>query len=236
MDLINESFQRLYPHKPLIYTTKLEYNLRLKDFNANIRLYKNTLSINLNLQWKDIDDEIKIGLIQSLLVKILKEKAHTPNIDLYNNFIRNIPILTEKTKSHPILELSFTRINQQFFSNQLEQPNLTWGQASFHKLAHYNFHNDTITVSTIFQTAKPEILDFLMYHEMLHKHHKYNNHNGRNAFHTSEFRQAENLYPHKDQIEQEINKLIRQQKRQFKLNAKFNTTTNKPFSLWNFFK
>lgn len=236
MDIIEVSFQRLYPNKLLQYTTKLEYNLRLKDFNANIRLYKNILSINLNLQWKDIDDEIKIGLIQSLLLKILKEKSHTPNIDLYNNFIRNIPILTEKTKSHPILESSFLRINNQFFENKLEQPNLTWGQASFHKLAHYNFHNDTITVSTIFQSAKSEILDFLMYHEMLHKHHKYNNHNGRNAFHTSEFRRAENLYLHKDQIEQEINKLIRQQKRQFKLNTTFNTTNNKPFSLWNFFK
>lgn len=228
MDIIEQSFNRLYPNKSFTYISKLEYNLRLSDFNANIKLYKNILSINLNLQWKDIDDEIKIGLIQTLLIKILKQKAHTPNIDLYNNFIRNIPILTEKNNINPYLEQSFYRTNQQFFQNQIEKPNLTWGQASFHKLAHYNFHNDTITISTIFQTAKPEILDFLMYHELLHKHHKYNNHNGRNAFHTSQFRHDENLYPHKPQIEQEINTLIRQQKRLLK--------TKKPFSLWNFIK
>src|SRR3989344_9360637 len=103
MNIIQESFQRLYPHKQFIYNSKLEYNLRLNDFNANIKLYKNILSINLNLQWKDIDDEIKIGLIQTLLIKIVKEKVHSPNIDLYNNFIRNIPILTEKTKTNPLL-------------------------------------------------------------------------------------------------------------------------------------
>ena len=50
------------------------------------------ITINLNLQWKDIDDEIKIGLIQSLPLRILKKPI--PNIELYNSFVRNIPILT----------------------------------------------------------------------------------------------------------------------------------------------
>ncbi|MBI2662553.1 hypothetical protein HYX11_03780 [Candidatus Woesearchaeota archaeon] len=228
MDLIQQSFQRLYPNKPLNYITKLEYNLRLNDFNANIKLYKNILSINLNLQWKDIDDEIKIGLIQTLLIKIFKHKFHTHNIDLYNNFIRNIPILTKKNNIDPYLEQSFHRVNQQFFQNELEKPNLAWGQASFHKLAHYNFHNDTITVSTIFQKSSLPILDFLMYHELLHKHHQFRNHNGRNSFHTSQFRQDENLYPNKQQIEQEINDIIHLQKRSLR--------TIKPFSVWDFFK
>jgi len=228
MDIIQQSFQRLYSNKPLNYITKLEYNLRLNDFNANIKLYKNILSINLNLQWKDIDDEIKIGLIQTLLIKIFKQNVHTPNIDLYHNFIRNIPLLTEKNNINPFLEQSFNRINEQFFQNELEKPNLTWGQASFHKLAHYNFHNDTVTISTIFQKSPQYILDFLMYHELLHKQHKFHNHNGRNSFHTSQFRRDENIYPHKQQIEQEINNIIQQQKRSLR--------TIRPFSLWDFFK
>lgn len=228
MNLIQQSFEHLYPSKPFTYTTRLEYNLRLSDFNANIKLYQNILSVNLNLQWKDIDDEIKMGLIQSLLLKILKEKAHTPNLDLYHNFIRNLPILTKKNNIDPYLEQSFHRINQQFFQNELEKPNLTWGQASFHKLAHYNFHNDTITISTIFQNSPQPILDFLMYHELLHKHHKFNHQNGRNSYHTSQFRHDENLYPNKSQIEQEINKIIHRQKRSLR--------AIKLPSLWNFFK
>ncbi|MDP3734239.1 MAG: hypothetical protein Q8R37_03340, partial [Nanoarchaeota archaeon] len=73
MDLIQESFQRLFPEQEFRYKTAMEYNRRLSHFNANVKLEYNTLSVNLNLQWKDIDDEIKIGLIQHLLLKILKQ-------------------------------------------------------------------------------------------------------------------------------------------------------------------
>jgi predicted metal-dependent hydrolase len=209
MDLIKESFQRLFPEKEFNYLTNLEYNRRLSNFNANVRLERNNLSINLNLQWKDIEDEIKIGLIQSLLLKLFKQKTDTQNIDLYNNFIKKIPILTPKTKTHPTLESSFNRVNQDFFQDTIEQPNLTWGTASRRKLASYNFHDDTITVSTIFKDSKEEVLDYLMYHELLHKYHKFNNKNGRSHYHTPKFKNDENLYPQKKEIDLEINQIIR---------------------------
>ena len=202
MNLIQESFQRLFPDKEFSYQSYFEYNRRLSDFNANIHFDRKKISLHLNLQWKDIDDEIKIGLIQTLLLKVFKNphkdakgkafkqknKFSTPNINLYNNFVRNIPTLTKKTKSDPVLADSFYRVNQQFFFNQIEKPNLTWGRDSKRKLASYNFHDDTVTVSTIFKDAKIEILDYLMYHEVLHKYHKFKHKNGRSFFHTKQFK------------------------------------------------
>lgn len=213
MNLLQESYQRLFPEKEFPYQTYLEYNRRLSDFNANIRLHKNTVSLHLNLQWKDIDEEIKIGLVQHLLLRVLKKKSNTPNIELYHNFIRNIPTLMPKTKNDQILESAFARINHQFFQDQVEQPNLEWGTDSFRKLASYNFHNDTITVSTLFKDARPDILGFLMYHEMLHKHHKFKHRNGRSSFHTREFREAEHVYPDHELIEKEITVILRQKRR-----------------------
>jgi hypothetical protein len=210
MNLIQESYQRLFPEKEFPYQTYLEYNRRLSDFNANIHFDRKKISLHLNLQWKDIDDEIKIGLIQTLLLKIFKKKkSNTQNINLYNNFVRNIPILTEKTKSDPVLAESFYRVNQGFFFNQIEKPNLTWGSDSKRKLASYNFHDDTVTVSTIFKDSKQEILDYLMYHELLHKYHKFKHKNGRSFYHTKEFKEDENIFPNKTQLEQEINQIIR---------------------------
>tara|TARA_Y100000310_G_scaffold246570_1_gene251896 strand:- start:1180 stop:1845 length:666 start_codon:yes stop_codon:yes gene_type:complete len=209
MNLIQESYERLFPNKPFQYQTKLGYNRRLGDFNANIRFHKNTIEINLNLQWKDIDNEIKIGLIQHLLLKIFKKKTSTPNINLYNNFVKNIDILTPKTKSDPILEQSFLRVNEQFFYNQLIQPNLQWGQDSYRKLASYNYHNDTVTVSTLFQNTETKILDYLMYHELLHKHHKFNHKNGRSSYHNKEFKEAEKLYPNQADIEKQLSLIAR---------------------------
>lgn len=212
MDIIEESYQRLFPEKEFLYFTELEYNRRLADFNANIRLEPRKIKVNLNLQWKDIDREIKIGLIQHLLLRIFKQRATTPNIELYNNFIKNIPILTPKTQSDPLLESSFDRVNQSFLSYSVEKPNLTWGTASFRKLASYNFHTDTITVSTIFADASPEILDYLMYHEMLHKHHKFKHNYGRSSFHSPAFKEDEQRYPNHELIEKEIENIIRKKK------------------------
>lgn len=213
MDLIQESYQRLFPQKEFKYQTKIEYNLRLSNFNANISLNKNVITIKMNLLWKDIDDEIKIGLIQHLLCKILKLRTTTTNIEIYNNFTKNIPLLTPKTKVDPLLETSFSRVNQQFLGGLLEMPNLQWGRDSRRKLACYNYHNDTITVSNIFKDARNDILDFLMYHEMLHKHFQFTHNNGRHSYHNANFRCAEKMYPDHQLIEKEINSIIRKSRR-----------------------
>lgn len=215
MNLIQQSFQRLFPNQEFNYQAELEYNRRLSDFNANIRLIQDKIKVNLNLQWKDIDNEIKIGLIQQLLLKILKTKnrPNTPNIELYNNFVKNIPLLTEKTRTEPQLAASFERVNQLYLNNELEQPNLAWGQKSFRKLAHYNLHNDTIIVSTIFQDAPALVLDYVMYHEMLHKHHKFKHQNGRSSYHSKQFREDEAQYPRQKDMEKEIQKIIKNKKR-----------------------
>ena len=215
MNLIQQAFQELFPTKELNYKTILKYNKKLGDFNGNIRLHYNILQVNMNYKWQEIDQEIQKGLIQTLLVKMFakrfryKTKTTTFNIELYNNFVKKIPSMTPITKAHPILEESFHRVNQTHFYSLMDQPNLVWGTASRRKLACYNFHNDTITVSTLFQEVRSEILDYLIYHELLHKKQKFKYKSGRNYFHTKQFRQAESLFPNQLQIEKEINKIIR---------------------------
>ena len=216
MDLIKESFKRLFPEKEFPYNTNIEYNRRLGNFNANIRLQRDLILVNFNLQWKKIDDEIKIGLIQHLLLKILKKKKNTVNIDLYHNFIKNVHLMSPRKESDEVLEQSFLRNNEKFFYEGLEKPNLIWGKDSFRRLASYNFHNDTVTVSNIFKNAHLGMIDFLVYHELLHKHFKFNSKNGRSFFHTTEFREAERLFPNHQRIEKEIEMVIkRKHKRSF---------------------
>jgi len=233
MSLIQESFQRLFPEEEWKYQEYMEYNRRLSNFNANISLRHQKIKVNLNLEWKDIDDEIKIGLIQHLLLKIFKNKGNTQNIDLYNNFVKNINILVIKDKFDPILEESFNRLNTQFFDNTLEKPNLVWGRESFRKLASYNFHNDSVTMSTIFKGGNQEMLDQVMYHELLHKFFKFGHKNGRNSFHSPEFRRAERKFPRFHEIEKEISQLIRTKKRMKTINER---KERKNGSLWGFMK
>lgn len=206
MSLIQEAFRKLYPEKELNYEVSLKYSSKFKPYNANVKLSKNKLKFSLSKKWKTISREIQIGLIQSLLVKIIKEKKKTTNMDLYSIFMKKIHIAVPKTKSDPILEKSFNEVNEKYFYGLIERPNLVWCNSST-KLGSYEYGTDTIAISRIFENEKNEILDYIMYHEILHKKHKFKSKNGRNYYHTREFRKKEKEFENSREIERAITRL-----------------------------
>lgn len=214
MNIIEKAFQELYPTKSLDYNTKIIYSGKFKPYNANAMKSPATLTIKLSKKWRKISEDIQIGLIQSLLVKFFgRTKQPTFNMDLYENFIKNIHIAIPKTKSDPLLEDSFNRMNERFFYGLIEQPNLKWGSHSIRKLGSYDYQSDEISVSLIFKNKPSEILDYVMYHEMLHKKHKFkNSKTGRSYHHTAKFKKDEKAYPNSKQIEKEITKICRKQR------------------------
>ena len=207
MNILEEAFQELYPNKEIKYSFSLKYSKQFKPYNANVKRFGNNFVFNLSRNWKKISKEIQIGLIQELLVKILKDKKKTMNMELYNLFLKNIHIAAPKTKTNPILEESFNKINDIYFNGMLDIPNLQWGSDSTSKLGCYEYGSDSITISTIFRNSKQELLDYVMYHEMLHKKFKFESKNGRTLHHSPEFKRMEAKFPNRDLMEREISKL-----------------------------
>ena len=207
MNIIEEAFQELYPDKEIRYSFILKYSRKFKPYNANVRKYGSSFIFNLSRDWKKISREIQIGLIQELLIKILKDKKKTMNMELYTLFIKNVHIAVPKTKTEPALEESFNKVNDQFFNGMLDLPNLQWGSDSTSKLGCYEYGSDTITISTIFRNSQKELLDYVMYHEMLHKKFKFENKNGRTLHHSPEFKRMEAKFPDRDLMEKEISSL-----------------------------
>jgi len=220
LQLIKEAFQELYPDKELKYNFFLKYSRKFKPYNANVRLYHSNLMFNLSRDWKKISKEIQIGLVQELITKILKDKKRTINMDLYNLFMKNVHLAIPKTKTDAILEESFNRVNETYFNGMLDKPNLEWGNPSTSKLGSYEYGSDTITISAIFKNDNPEFLDYVMYHEMLHKKFKFQNKNGRNFHHSNEFKRMEAKFENRELMEKEISKLAR--KHRFGLRAILN--------------
>jgi len=210
MNMIQEAFQNLYPDKQLNYSVSIKYSGKFKPYNANVQINKFTkhLIFNLSRSWKQVSREIKIGLIQGLMIKIFKQKASTINIDLYDSFIKNLHISIPKTKSDPVLLYSFNKVNETYFFNSIEQPNLKWGSASASKLGSYEYQTDTITISSLFKETEQELLDYIVYHELLHKKHKFKTTNtGRNFHHRKKFKQDEKQFKNQAEIEQKLKKL-----------------------------
>lgn len=208
-DLIKEAFEQLYPGKEIKYNLELRYSHHFKPYNANVRLYGNKMTFHFSKNWRKISREIQIGLVQELLVKILKDKSKkTMSMELYNLFMKNVHISVPKTKTDEILEKSFDRVNETYFNGMLDKPNLQWGNASTSKLGSYEYGSDTITISTIFRN-EIGLLDYVMHHEMLHKKFKFESKNGRQVHHSSEFRRMEARFENSQLMEKEISRLAR---------------------------
>lgn len=213
MNLVERAFAGILPGRKLDYACTLKYSGHLKGYNANIRLNKlsKTIEVKLGKNWRFVDDEIKIGLLQELLLRLFRHKARTLNTDLYNNFMRSLPSFAPKTESHPVLEQSFSRVNEKYFLGILDRPNLKIG-AGTRTLGCYDFSTDTITISSVL-LPRPDLLDYVMYHELLHKKQKFHSRNGRHFYHSKAFRQCEKAFENSEEIEKELNALCRKHRR-----------------------
>ena len=78
------------------------------------------------------------------------------------------------------------RVNEKYFYGMILVPNLKWGNKSLSQLGTYDYGTDTITVSRILE-KESILLDYVMYHEILHKKIKFKEKNGRSIHHSKEW-------------------------------------------------
>ncbi|MFC1697369.1 SprT-like domain-containing protein [Nanoarchaeota archaeon] len=214
-EIVKDAFKELFPEKINNYTFKLKYLGNFKNYNANVHLVGNLIELRLSKEWQKISKEIQMGLIQELLVKLFrkrfneKKEFNTISMDLYAGFIKNLHLAIPKDNIHPILEISFDRVNEKYFHNLLEKPNLVWKQMKDSTLGTYEYQTDIILMNDILKNSSPEMLDYVMYHEMLHKKMKFKHKNGRTFYHTYEFRKLEKQFEDYENVENKLKKLRR---------------------------
>ncbi len=101
------------------------------------------------------------------------------------------------TGRHHDLNASFDRVNRSYFGGMMPRPTLTWNTTfTRRKLGHYDLHTDTVMLSITLDDPKVPgyVVDFVMYHELLHKRLGVHAVNGRRRMHTPEFRKAERRF------------------------------------------
>jgi hypothetical protein len=221
MEIIEEAFRLLYPEREFNYEGRIKYTDHFKEYGANVRMRGNVLEFGLSKSWRGVSREIRIGLIQELLIRILKRSGNhgarkseinTMYVDLYNSFVKNLHIAIPKDKNEPMLSESFNRVNEKYFYGLVERPNLIWGSKSRRQLGCYDYKRDLIKMSRIFESiAKkdPALLDFVMYHEVLHKTHKYKNNMGNNRFHDTAFRKKEKEFEDYEEVDKRMKRALR---------------------------
>ena len=114
---------------------------------------------------------------------------------------------------------SFDRVDTAYFGGSLPSPRLTWSRTfTFRKFGHYDGMRDTVMISsTLDQEKVPQYtVDFIVYHELLHKKLGVRWNNGRMAVHTPEFLRAEKRFRQYNQAKAVLQKLAGQSRRRRK--------------------
>ena len=120
---------------------------------------------------------------------------------------------TDRTAgAHHDLTTAFDRVNAAYFDAALRRPRLKWSDSySLRKFGHYDYAHDTVMVSsTLDRRDVPAfVVDYIVFHELLHKKLGLTWRNGRKAAHTPRFRRDEQRFKQIDQARAVLQKLAR---------------------------
>jgi predicted metal-dependent hydrolase len=96
------------------------------------------------------------------------------------------------------LEAIFEELNVRFFYGLLARPQMSWSsERARNRLGHYDPAHNAIVVSRVFDHPRiPRfVVEYIVYHEMLHLKHPVKVRGSRRCVHPAEFQAEERLFP-----------------------------------------
>ena len=202
--------------------------------NQTIRVRDGRVFVRIADMCRDMPPAVQRALAYILVAKLLRRRVPARSDEIYDDYIKTAEMRqrsNDRKRSHgrkvvttakgDIYDLDeiFDSLNFWFFSGQLPRPVLTWSvKKTYRILAHHDATHETIVVSkSLDSRAVPRfIVEYIVYHEMLHIHHPTVHHNGRRYNHTAAFRNDERKFPRYEEaeawIEQSVGKLKRRAK------------------------
>lgn len=228
-----EAFQKLngQHHTPKIEVIFYPYI----GINQTIRIRRSKVFVRLAEVCRDLPLAAQNALAIILVSKLLGKKIPQTILETYRGFIKNQElrkkvIANKRAKGRKIitsakgeiynLDEIFTHLNQIYFDNKIIKPTLTWSaRKTYRILGHHDSTHETIVVSKSLDDKKTPkyIVEFVLFHEMLHIFHPTQHRDGRRYNHTPQFRRDEKKFAYFDEaenwVEQNIKKLKRNAKR-----------------------
>ncbi len=202
--------------------------------NHTIRLRDGRIFVRLAELCRDLPLEAQRALALILVAKLLRKKVSPQALQIYRESIKGVElrervtankrargrkiITTAKGDFYDLGEI-FGHLNQIYFDGKIPQPTLSWStKKTFRILGHHAAAFDTIVVSRSLDGARvPKyVVEFVVFHEMLHIVHPTVHRSGRRYNHTSAFRRDERKFAYFDEAENWIEQNVKNLKRSAK--------------------
>jgi hypothetical protein len=220
-----DAFQQLGGKRPL---PEIEVSFyKYTGLKHTIRVRQGKVYVRLSDLVENMPTEVHRALARILVAKLLKKRVIAIDEQIYQNFIaqehlqdsiknvrreRGRKIVSSSSGHVYDLEKLFNRLNHRYFRDSLPKPTLSWSQKKTNRLlGHHDSVHETIVVSkTLDDSNVPEyVVEFVLYHEMLHIKHPTQINNGRRNYHTAAFRRDEKRFVYYKQAQEFIENYLR---------------------------
>lgn len=189
------------------------------------RFMKKKFFIKLSDGFVDFPETFHVALAHILISKIMRCECPLSYKRIYRKWVNlesseNIHMDLKRSRGHSIkdcpegkvydLSDSFSRMNKYYFDGVLSVPVLKWGNViTSRKFGHYDPSNHVIHVSKTLDSENVPlfVVDFVMYHEMLHIVVGSKKKRCNRVVHSAEFRGLEKKYESFDEAKAFLEKL-----------------------------
>lgn len=180
-----------------------------KHLSHTIRKRNTTIFIRLSDKLYNAPDDILKSITIILLDKLFRVKTSPSLRKSYKHYVNehvlpHIPAIKRKISSdyRPDgkffnLDTIFEKINSQYFNSLIKKPAIGWSlKKSFRRLGFYDHERDLLVISRLFDHNRvPQyVVEYIMYHEMLHVLYPVERVNGRRVVHSKQFKKQELIF------------------------------------------
>ncbi len=206
------TFKELDPSKN---TPKIEIRYYpYVNVNHTIRIRSGIVYVRISELFRFVPRFVQESLAKILVSKLLSKKVPVEARKLYRKFINSESfqkIATENKRNkgrkdiitskgdYFDLEDIFGKVNLIYFQNKIPKPELTWSRKrTYRRLGHHDTVHNSITISkSLDDHDVPKfVVEYVVYHEMLHIKHPTQQRNGRRYNHTPAFKRDEENFPY----------------------------------------
>jgi predicted metal-dependent hydrolase len=212
LEIFQDSYRELRPSASLP-DLKIEF-FAFANVNNTIRLRNGRLLVRLSDLLEGAPEPVLRAIAHILLAKMYRQPIDRARAARYRKYIGSHEIvrkahLVRQMRGHKRLRSArgffydldtiFEELNTRFFHGLMARPRMSWSQLRTRRiLGHYDPAHNAIIISRIFDhPAVPAfVLEYIVYHEMLHLKHPVRMRGSRRCVHSPEFQAEEQLFPH----------------------------------------
>lgn len=221
--IFEESFREIRPLTP-VPELRIDF-FRFASVNNTIRLREGRLLVRISDLLEGAPEPVLRAIAHILLAKMYRKPVDREHATRYRRYV-STHHMSEKThlvrqmrgrkritsaRGHVYhLEELFEDLNLRYFHGLMARPLMTWStERARNRLGHYDPAHNAIVVSSVFDHPRVPryVVEYIVYHEMLHLKHPVKLRGSRRCVHSPEFQAEEELFEKLDAAREFLKRL-----------------------------